>query len=392
MNLCVRQNISLWKIRVLSEEEFCFYMYADDIWLCQPMLRKTHTQIKILKKYGVPFFTFHYRKRFFFPLALAVVCLCILYYSGFVWKIEVIGNSNLSEDTMITYLQEKKAGFGSEINKIDCPSLELAIRQDFDAVIWSSVYIRGTKLIVEIQENINQQNDTAQTFSDPADCSDLVAAKDAVIASIITRSGVPYVTEGQEVHKGDLLVSGCQEIRDDSGEVAQYYYQSADADVSGIVIYEYKDNIPVHWQEESETGQKRTHICIGWKDWFFESPAVFPVYDNSHVMEEYHQLHLADNFYLPFFAGKKTYREFEYTTQTNSEETAAAKAKQDLDQFLSNLEQNGVQIISKNVRMVKRSTNYVITGEIKACESIAVPEPTAQKEIPKEGTTTDEHE
>ena len=42
--------------------------------------------------------------------------------------------------------------------------------------------------------------------------------------------------------------------------------------------------------------------------------------------------------------------------------------------------------------MIKRSTNYVITGEIKACESIAVPTPTAQKEIPQEGTTTDEHE
>ena len=38
--------------------------------------------------------------------------------------------------------------------------------------------------------------------------TDLAAPKDGMVVSIVTRSGVPLVSAGMEVKKGDILVEG----------------------------------------------------------------------------------------------------------------------------------------------------------------------------------------
>lgn len=406
MNLIVRQNLSIWGICAKDEDTFSFYMYADEVPYCKPFLKKTHTNIKIKKRYGFPFFAFHYRKRILFPAAFLLSAVLLLYYSGFVWKIQIIGNSSITEDTMVAYLHEKGAGFGDKKEQIDCPALELSLRKEFDQVIWASVYIKGTKLVVELQENLQDQKEDdsvkaagkveEETPATSDACYDLAAAKDAEITSMITRSGIPCVTTGQQVKKGDLLVSGCQEIRNDSGEVGQYYYQSADADVYGIVSYSYRDSIPKSRPKEVEDGKKSSCFFFQWKDWMIESPALFSHYENAHVSEEYYQLHLASNFYLPFFAGKKTYHSYEVVMEQIDLKEAEAEAGKRLSNYLEDLTENGVQILSKNVRMKQGKNTYTITGEIKACESIIKRVPTVRKDTElqttQEGTAQDEHE
>ncbi len=401
MNLCVRRNLSIWGIRAEDEDHFSFYMYADEVACCKPFLKKTHTRLQIKKRYGLPFFLFHYRKRILFPAAFLLSALLLFYYSGFVWKIEIVGNSSITEDTMIGYLQKKGAGFGDKKGQIDCPALELSLRREFEQVIWASVYIKGTKLVVELQENLQKEvvskpAETEKSLSSSDSCYDLTATKDAEITSMITRSGTPCVMPGQQVKKGDLLVSGCQEIRNDSGDIAQYYYQSADADVYGIVSYDYTASIPVSRKVELENGKTKSCFFLQWDDWIFESPLLFSKYKNSHISEDYYQLHIAPDFYLPIFAGRKTYHSYETVTEQIDTKEAKAEAQKELNDFLKDLEENGVQILSKNVRMKHGKNTYTITGEIKACESIIKKVPTVPKDTEiksnQEGTAQDEHE
>ena len=49
--------------------------------------------------------------------------------------------------------------------------------------------------------------------------------------SIVTRSGVPLVKVGDQFKKGDILVSGTLEIKNDAQETIGYEYTSADADL-----------------------------------------------------------------------------------------------------------------------------------------------------------------
>ena len=80
-------------------------------WLPQfkANLKKTKTKARILKKYGVPFQLFRYRKHKVFAAGIAVSAVLLFYCSGFVWNIEVKGNSYLSEETILTFLQNENA-------------------------------------------------------------------------------------------------------------------------------------------------------------------------------------------------------------------------------------------------------------------------------------------
>lgn len=60
---------------------------------------------------------------------------------------------------------------------------------------------------------------------------DLVAEYDGVITDMIVRSGIPQVTIGSQVAKGDLLVDGKVPIYAEDGTIREYRMVIADADI-----------------------------------------------------------------------------------------------------------------------------------------------------------------
>lgn len=392
LNLCARHDMLLWNVASKEEDSYQFCMYLKDFRKVRPLCRKTGTRLRITKRCGLPFFLYRYRKRIWFPAAFMLVAGFILFCSGFVWKIEIVGNSYLSEDVIIQYLKTQNAGFGTPKSDIDCDALELSLRQDFPQVIWASSYIEGTKLVVEIQENLKKEEVFSEQDSTDPECEDLTASKDAVIASMITRNGTPYVKVGDTVAAGDILVSGRQEILDDSGEVKEYFYQTADADIMGYVTYVYEDTIPVTSAERVDTGNSHTVYFAEIFGKRLETPQFWKPFEQEYCIEDYHQIQLSGNFYLPVFFGEKQLIEQEIREHTYEKEEAKELAETHLKYFLEDLEENGVSIIDKNVMIEKIGNSYQVSGTIQACESIAQRTPTERIEIQKEGTESDEHE
>jgi hypothetical protein len=74
------------------------------------------------------------------------------------------------------------------------------------------------------------------------------------------------------------------------------------------------------------------------------------------------------------------------------EDSAKQTALEHLNQFLAELEENGVSITDKNVIMKKEQDSYYITGTIRGTESIGVYVRGQRQEIPEEGSLTDEYE
>ena len=81
---------------------------------------------------------------------------CFLLYdlSGFIWNIEINGNSYLTTETILDFLEEEHASFGTKKSRISCEDLEEAMRSRYRDVIWTSIKIYGTKMTVDIQENL----------------------------------------------------------------------------------------------------------------------------------------------------------------------------------------------------------------------------------------------
>ena len=90
-------------------------------------------------------------------------------------------------------------------------------------------------------------------------------AKDGIVASIITRSGTPLVLPGAPCKKGEILVRGEIEIKNDSQEVIGYRYVPADADILIETEWYYYDEFPLAYEERhyGEEGISFPFLQIG---------------------------------------------------------------------------------------------------------------------------------
>ena len=387
LNLCSNHDILVWNLTP-EEDGYRFFLTIEGFRQLKPILRKTKTSIRIEKKTGLPFVLFRYRKRKIFPAGLLLFFGILYWVSGFIWKIQVTGNSYLSEETILEFLEEQGCGFGTRKRNISCEALEAALRSEYGEVIWTSAQIYGTKLTISVQENLLPEESYKEQEEN---VFDIVAVKNGTIVQMVTRNGTPLVKIGDTVESGTILVSGRMEVLNDAGEVAEYLYKTADADILAQVSYVYEDAIPITYEDEVYTGNEKTSYSFQIGTMHITQPFFKVPYKKQNLMTDSYQLHLSDNFYLPVFVEKNLYREYEVQTKKRSKSEAKQLAIEHLKTYLSNLEEKGVQIIAENVMIEKGKNSYQVKGTIEAYESIVSYSPTEQIEITvEERQQTDE--
>ena len=374
LNLCIRRNILIWNLCPNKEADgFDFCISLKGFRASKDLLKKTHTSVRIKKKCGLPFFLHRYRAR---KLFLAGVFLCILLLwnsSGYVWKIEVNGTSELSEDMILSWLEQRENGFGTKKKMIDCSAIEAALRSDFDVIAWTSVKLEGTKLTVDIQESLPE--DEVQTL--PSEGAwDLVAAEDAVIASVYTRQGTPLVEKGTAVSKGAVLISGRLDIMDDNGEVANQRYVVSDGDVTGTVMRTYESSLTRDHQKKVYTGEEDTSYTLQWGNIRIPLGKEKNPYSACETVVKDRQLQLLPKLYLPVHLYITERKAYIYQPATYTKVEAEALAKKDWEGFLAKFEQKGIPIIVKNVKIETSEKMCVIRGSVQAEVPIAKYAPT----------------
>ena len=322
----------------------------------------------------MPFELYHYRKRKMFAMGMILFAGLLYYLSGFIWNIEVNGNSYLSEEVVLCFLSGEHASFGAKKKNIDCAALEETLRSRYPEVIWTSIKIYGTKMTVDIQENLlpeeNYKNDKDNT------ARDIIASDDGVISDMITRSGTPVVTTGMAVKKGDILVNGSIEILNDDGDTKKYLYRTADADITAKVTYSYHDEIPAEYIKKIPTGDEKITYQIRILEHLFKNPFFSPVEEPYDVISDVSQFHFTDNFYLPVYLVRQTYSGYKNEKNIYTEKEAKQIASRNLKKYIDDLEEKGIQIISKNVIVKSTGEKYVVSGDLWAHESIVSYQPT----------------
>lgn len=380
LNLCGNHDILIWNLKP-CEDGYLFCISVKGFRKLKPILKKTKTKVKILKRVGVPFTTFRYRKRKIFGIGIFFFGILLYYLSGFIWNIEINGNSYLSNEVILDFLAEEECSFGTKKSAISCEQLEEALRSRYDEVIWTSIKIYGTKMTVDIQENLLPEE---QYEKKEDEIYDIVAAKDGVISEIITRSGTPLVTAGTEVKAGDILVSGRIEIKDDNGETKEYLYHNSDADVIARVVYSYEDVIETAYTDAVPTGNEQTDYEAVLFKTTFNNPFFRNKFENCNVTSNTTQIHVTDNFYLPIWITEQHYQEVEKVDKTYSESEVRQIATKNLNNYLADLEEKGIQIIEKNVIIERKNQKYVARGTIEVYESIVSYQPTEISNITSE--------
>lgn len=260
LNLCSNRNILIWNLEY-REEHYEFCISLPGFRQLKPILRKTKTRLLILERFGLPFWMHRYRKRkiFFFGILLCSVSLYVM--SLFIWNIQVEGNLHRTDSAIIKFLEEHDIYHGILKSRLDCAALEELLRSEYDDVIWASAKIQGTRLIIEIQENLATNQERKADIDDAP--SDLIAQKDGEIYSIFTRRGTPYVEKGTKVQAGDMLVEGKLPIYNDSGEIVNYQYCPADADILAVTEYSYDERFSMTFEDKVFTGNSKKSYQLG---------------------------------------------------------------------------------------------------------------------------------
>ena len=363
-NLCGNAGIILWELH-REEMGYVFCISLRAFRCLKPMLRKSGTQIRILKRVGLPFLLFRYRKHRFFVIGILAAFLFLMVMSRFVWSVEISGNHQYSTQLLTKFLAEEQIGYGVRKREIDCENAEVLLRNYFPDITWVSVRLSGTKLYVEVQERLPAGNGAKE----PAlVASDLVTEVAGEVTSVLVRRGTALVQVGDEVEAGTVVVSGMIPIQDDSGETVSYDLCAADADVTIHTTLFYEDHFSVKKQVRQQIGKTKYGIGMltgrGQLNLFWRKKA------QTGCIRTYRQICLGRDFYLPFTLVTERLWQYENSETDRTEAEIKRIAQEKLDNYIQKLEKNAIQILSNSVIIEKNATEVSVHGTLDAMVTV----------------------
>ncbi len=386
MNLCSHHNIFLWDIENHGDY-YTMKISLKGFYLLKGITRKTGTRVVITKRYGLPFLSVRMWKRRIFMLGLVGSLFFWIWMSSFIWAVEIEGNYYVTTDVFQDFLEENGFQVGMKKKDVQIEVLEKAIRTRFDIITWTSAQIDGTRLLIQVKENdLISVEDKAESPVENEEGMDLIAEKDGIIVSIVTRNGVPKVTAGMEVKEGDVLVEGGVPIYNEDGTIKRYDFCIADADISLQCIYEMKEEMKEKYEQKQYTGKERKYPFIMFGTRKFKIPSVGKGYEQSDTVEEKIQLRLFENYYLPAYIGYDLVREYVTEEKIYAKDEVKKLFEDKIQKFIETLQEKGVQIIEKNVTINKTSGVWKMNVDFLAVEKTGITKKTQlmqMEEIPE---------
>ncbi len=372
LNLCRYHNILIWGLMPVGNA-YEMYLTLSGFRKLKPIIRKTHTKVRLLKRCGLPFFIHRHRKRKTF-LTGVLLCIGLLhFYSSYIWDIHFVGNEKWTDQILLEFLDTKEVSPAMPKSKVDCAQIVKDIRAQYDDIVWVSASIDGSRLRIQVKENEDtfqkeEKEDSRQANPEAAAAihpTDLIASEDGVITSIITRSGTPMVHVGDTVKKGDILVSGRIEVLNDAAEVIDYQYQESDADIFADTQMEYHDEVPAVYQEKKyDQKEKRVLLYLRLKDYQISVGTLQHGFKQWETSSREHQLKLGENFYLPIVYGMITVKSYTTEEKKYSEQKVQELLKQNFTHFSKEMNEKGIQICKNSVKIHVYENSAIARGTL----------------------------
>lgn len=358
INICSKRNMKLWDVEK-TEEGYYLNLCISDFRKIPEIVKKTKVKVVIVEKHGLPFLFVKMSYRKFFVLGALLCFGWLIFMSRFVWAIEIEGNVSITDEMVLDYLSENNINMGTKLSDIDAEGLEKLFRTEFDDITWISIGQVGTTLTIDIKER-----DVTEYIEEEDIASSLYAPCDGVVTSVMVRSGLSMVKEGDEVLAGELLVDGVLPIVHTDGNISAYHLVRADADVTLCYTEDYYDEISFYGEEKVYTGEsyREYYLCIG--DIAMHFHWFKPTYENQEISKTFYQLELWEYFYLPVWFGVSEHKEYVLNRVKLDEKVLEETLYENLTIFIESLEEKGVQNIQKDVKISTSGSMLILSGEL----------------------------
>lgn len=310
--------------------------------------KKNRCIIKIYQKKGIPFFIKKYRKRKIFFITLLFLSSTIFVLSKFIWNIEIKGTSSISQDEILSIVNEEGLKIGKTKSSINEETIVNKIRSKRSDVSWVGIKIVGTNAIIEIVE----ADKVPEVIDENMHC-DIVASKDGVIEHVSAQNGIPKVKKGDEVSKGDILISGTIE-----GKYTESRFVHSNGNVLAKVYYSEKEKVYYKQKVEKRTGNTEKKYAIVINNFvinLYKKLSKFEIYDTISAEKK---MKISSQIYLPIKLIKKENYEKIKEEINYSKEEAKNIGVDELTKKLDQNIQNKESIINRYIN-TNESEEYI---------------------------------
>ncbi|MBP3326361.1 MAG: sporulation protein YqfD [Coprococcus sp.] len=366
LNLMKNRKIDVWGISE-NPDTCTFFINRKDINELEKIAEKADVEYKIQKEYGLPVNIKKNKKRFSLLIGIIIFGILIYMESLFIWNISIAGEDDYTKDEILQALSDMDISYGSYKKEIDTVELERLLREHFSELAWISCSIRGTSLYIDVKETLDVFTDTSLTVP-----SNIIAVKDCSIYSIVTSEGTPVAKIGDDVKKGDILVSGTVNLYDDNAEIMDTHYVPAKAEIKGITETIYDEEFSLTYYKKEYSGNNKTDYTFSIFGYEFKPYNAKVQYDLYDTVTDENRVHIGDSFYMPFGFIKNSFREYSLVMAEYSEDEAVQIAGDRLNTYICELQEKGVQILENNVKISVVDGKCIAKGKIRTLENIGI--------------------
>ena len=206
---------------------------------------------------------------------------------------------------------------------------------------------------------------------------DIVADCDGVITTMIVRKGVPCVTEGQQVHKGDILVTGAVPVVNDAGETTGYQFHQSEADIRAQVLMDYQESCDLSYESKEYIHQEKEELYLQIGERIFWLGCHGNRFPNAEELTIQNRLRIGKHFYLPVSWGKKVTLPYKSTQVKYNENKLQSILSEEYSRFTDNLTKKGVEIIENDVKIYTGPKQAEAKGTLTVITDIGTERPTS---------------
>ena len=301
----------------VKEDKAVFYCFFFQKRKVRAALLESGVTIESARLLGLPGFFYRYRVRVGAILGVCVAVALTILSGEFIWQIEVVGNSRMTDEEVLAVLEAEGVYEGAYVGHIDPLAVANRCVMASDSISWMSVNIVGNCVEAVVVEYSDKEIDEKNKVP-----SNVVALKSGIVRRIEMESGVAEVKEGSVVSEGQLLISGVNLLRDES-----YIYQPAKGKIYAETLNEITVEKEVFAQKKVYTGEvisETTYIFFTKSKKFSEDSGNLPL--TCDRIETKERVMLFGKIPLPIWTVRVEYRAFEWESVTLSEEEAKAAA------------------------------------------------------------------
>ncbi len=353
-----QNNISLLKLKRLNYNEYEVLIHKKNYH--QLLELKTIYEVTEQNIYGIIKIRKEIFKHKFITLFIVLGIILVLYLSNLIFKVEVIHSDSELRNFLIEELKKyeidiynPKKSF-SELQIIK----EEILNNHKDKIEWLEIIQNGTTYTIRVEKRtINEE-------INPLTNQNIVAAKDAIIMKIITKSGEELKTTDSYVKKGEVVISGNIYLNDQIKNTIP-----AEGEVYGEVWYTVDVDYPYYYSESYETNNFINTYTFNFLNYNFYSKETFQNKKTEKIYLWEHQI-------LPLSISQDKHIEIvninQFLTLEQTIKKAYIKAENEIS---SNLSDEEYIISSRILKTATDEKGVKLTIFFAVCENITAYQP-----------------